>query len=328
MKDAFLVEWASTAADGSSGTPYHIGYMRRAVVDELAAIPRETLEQMGLDPAVDVQAAVAAAGTVPLHRLLRRQATEAARTQALTALAQYWRARGTFKVLRGWRDEPWPVYGREGGVGGAGALELLFSVERAAAGLLGVVRYGVHLTAYVGDGADDIRIWVPRRAADKSTYPGMLDNSVAGGLMTGEDPFDCVVREADEEASLPEAVVRGRARFVGLVTYVYVTDERAGGAPGDIYPECEWTYDLRLPDDGSVVPQPKDGEVESFMLCSVAEVRAQLARGEYKPNCAVVLLDFFVRHGLLTPASEPAYDAIVRRLHRVLPFPGPQEAGK
>ncbi|KIH93009.1 hypothetical protein SPBR_02962 [Sporothrix brasiliensis 5110] len=314
MKDVLLVEWSDSADASDTSAVYPIGYMRRAVFDALVAISPAERQKLGLDPDVDLQAAASASGTVPLHRLLRLQTTEPARTVALDKLNQYWRAADAFKFLRGWRDEPWPVYGRTG--------ELLFSVERAAAGLLGVVRYGVHLSAYVVDPTTKaIKIWVPRRAANKSTYPSMLDNTVAGGLMTGEDPFECVVREADEEASLPEAVVRAAARPIGIITYVYITDERAGGEAGYIYPECEWVYDLPLP--ATTIPQPKDGEVESFMLCTVDEVRAQLAQGLYKPNCAVVLLDFMVRHGLLTRDNEPDYDAIVSRLHRVLPFPGP-----
>ncbi|CAK7220954.1 hypothetical protein SBRCBS47491_004362 [Sporothrix bragantina] len=317
MKDAFLVEWSDSSDASDSSAVFHIGYMLRAVVDALVAIPKPELEAMGLASDVDLEAAINSSRTVPLHRLMRLQTTEPARTAALGRLNQYWREADAFKVLRGWRDELWPVYGRNG--------ELLFSVERAATGFLGAVRYGVHMTAYVKDAATgDVKIWVPRRAANKSTYPSMLDNTVAGGLMTGEDPFECVVREADEEASLPDAVVRANAQSVGMITYIYITDERAGGESGYIYPECEWIYDLPLP--ATIVPLPKDGEVESFMLCSIAEVREQLAQGLYKPNCAVVLIDFMIRHGLLKRADEPDYDTIVGRLHRVLPFPGPHHA--
>ncbi|CAK7218451.1 hypothetical protein SCUCBS95973_003489 [Sporothrix curviconia] len=317
MKDVFLVEWSDSSDASDKSAVYHIGYMLRAVVDALVGIPKPTLAAMGLASDVDLAAAISSSRSVPLHQLLRRQTTEPARTAALGRLSQYWREGDAFAVLRGWRDEPWPVYGRSG--------ELLFSMERAAVGFLGAVRYGVHMTAYVQNAATgDMQIWVPRRAANKSTYPSMLDNTVAGGLMTGEDPFECVVREADEEASLPGAVVRANAKPVGIITYIYITDERAGGESGYIYPEVEWIYDLPLP--AATVPQPKDGEVESFMLCSVAEVREQLAQGLYKPNCAVVLIDFMVRHGLLTRENEPDYDAIVSRLHRVLPFPGPHHA--
>lgn len=45
-----------------------------------------------------------------------------------------------------------------------------------------------------------------------------------------------------------------------------------------------------------------------------------MAEGQFKPNCAMVLLDFFVRHAILTPDNEADYAEIVSRLHRKLPF--------
>ncbi|KAI7604510.1 hypothetical protein KC319_g21893, partial [Hortaea werneckii] len=162
-------------------------------------------------------------------------------------------------------------------------------------------------------------LWVPRRAATKQTYGGMLDNTVAGGIATGETPFESIVRESAEEASLPEELVRKNAKAVGTVTYFHIRDRRAGGETRLLQPECQYVYDLQLPED--VVPKPSDDEVEGFELKSVDEVKDALRDGEFKPNCAVVLLDFFVRHGVLTPEEEPAYSEIVSRLHRRLEFP-------
>lgn len=287
-----------------------IGYMLRHVVEALQKTPESVRGRLELDPEE---------GTV---KLFHEPETEPERTKLVAGLTDYWRQNGTFRILKGWRDELWPVYDKAGNV--------LFSMERSAMGLFGTMRYGVHLTAFVRQGGDDsehdFRIWVPKRSTMKTTYPGMLDNTVAGGLMTDEDPFECMVREADEEASLPEDVVRQHATHVGTVTYIYITDEKSGGEDGLIYPECQWVYDLELPADASVIPEPKDGEVESFSLCTVEEIREQLALGRWKPNCALVMLDFFVRHGVLTPENEPYYDEIRRRVHREMPFPGPHEA--
>jgi 8-oxo-dGTP pyrophosphatase MutT (NUDIX family) len=253
--------------------------------------------------------------------LFREASTEAERTKLVARLTAYWKGNQTFRILKGWRNELWPVYSRSG--------ELLFSMERASMGLFGMTRYGVHMTAFVRRNDEsskyDFRIWVPKRSANKSTYPGMLDNTVAGGLMTNEDPFECIIREADEEASLPEDVVRQRARETGTVTYIYITDERSGGDAGNIYPECQWVYDLELPANGSVVPEPKDGEVDSFSLRTVEEIQEQLAQGLWKPNCAVVMLDFFLRHGIYTPENEPDFEELRARAHRYIPFPGPHQ---
>ncbi|KAI0846746.1 NUDIX hydrolase domain-like protein [Daldinia vernicosa] len=283
-----------------------LGYMLDSVVKQLLATPEEIRGPVTVDEAKR---------TVRAFEL----PTEAERTALVARLMQYWRESHTFDILRGWRNELWPVYGSNE--------EVLFSAERSGTGLLGIMRYGVHMTAFVKDDTASygMKILVAQRAANKSTYPSMLDNSVAGGLMTGEDPFECIIREADEEADLPETLMRERAKFAGMVTYIYITDERAGGEAGQIYPETQWVYDIELPTD--FVPTPKDGEVADFYLWTVEEVQEKLAQGKFKPNCALILVDFFIRHKILTPENEPNYDEIVSRLHRKLPFPGPHQVG-
>ncbi|KAI9827172.1 MAG: hypothetical protein M1832_005308 [Thelocarpon impressellum] len=236
--------------------------------------------------------------------------TETERSANVAAVVRLWWEEGWFEVLDGWRDELYPVYHPR-------TRELLFSVERAASALFGVVTYGVHMTVFTSTPTGEMMIWVPRRAKTKQTYPGLLDNSVAGGISTGEGVFKSLVREAREEASLPEALVREKAVAVGAVTYMHVRDERAGGETGLLQPECEYVFDLEL-DGGDATPRPGDEEVEAFNLMSVPEVQAALGRGEFKPNCALVLLDFFVRHGVLTSENERDYDEIVARLHRNL----------
>jgi len=256
-------------------------------------------------------------GSVGNIKLILGGSTVEDRSKFIEQVTQHWRKQQTFHILSTWRNEPWPIYDREG--------QLCLNVERSAAGLFGVNRYGVHMTAYVKNASSShgIKIWVPKRAATKSNYPGMLDNTVAGGLMTGEDPFECIIREADEEASLPESVVRTLAKPVGTVSYIHITDKRAGGEAGLIYPEFQWVYDLELPDH--VIPVPKDGEAESFTLCDIEAIQHNLALGRFKPNCALVMIDFFIRHGILNRENEVDLDEICRHLRRTLPFPGPRQ---
>lgn len=140
-------------------------------------------------------------------------------------------------------------------------------------------------------------------------------------VATGEEPFECLVREADEEASLPEELVRKNAKACGTITYIYIRESRAGGESGMIQPECQHVYDLELL--SGVIPKPNDSEVEQFYLWTVEEVQEALGKGEFKPNCALLVLDFFIRHGILTEENEKDYEEIKRRLHRELEFPGP-----
>ncbi|KAL8372409.1 hypothetical protein RB595_001960 [Gaeumannomyces hyphopodioides] len=311
MAGFYTVVWP-----GADGSETALGYMRRDVCDRLLQVPEALRGEVRLD---------AANNTVSVFQWPGEGLDEPERTRRVAAVAQHLREAAAFPILvKGWRDELWPVFGPSSSSSSSGSDdgELIFSMERAALGLIGSMRYGVHVNAYVvaPDAPHGIRVWVPTRAATKSSFSGMLDNAVGGGLMTGEDPFECMVREADEEASLPEAVVRARATAAGALTYVYVTDARSG-EEGHVYPECEWMYDLELPE--GTTPRPKDGEVESFALMDVPDVQANLAAGRFKPNCAAVTLDFFIRRGIINRSNEPCYDDIVRHLHRVIPFPGP-----
>lgn len=225
----------------------------------------------------------------------------------------------------------------------------IVQLRRSAAPLFGIANRGAHMTVYTRDPATGAyRFWTPRRSAHLATYPGMLDNTVAGGVRAEETPLECILHEADEEASLPADFVRRHVRAAGAVTYVTQTgsgggvdnkddnnETRAAGADADAQtsvggfdtglcvPDVLYCYDLEIPADqaGAVVPAPRDDEVECFYLWDLDTTRAALARGEFKPNTALVLLDFFVRHGLLTEEDEPDYVEILARLHRRLPVP-------
>ena len=231
------------------------------------------------------------------------------RNQILAEYLQEARERNIFEVLNGWRNEEYPIYGP--------ARRLVLSMERSVTPLLGVVTYGVHMTAYIRT-PEGMKIWAPRRADTKQTYPGMMDNTVAGGLSTGEEPFECLMRECEEEASLPRGTAE-KAKPCGTLTYFHVRDPRAGGETGLCQPECQYIYDLELPTD--VIPKPGDDEAVDFRLLSVKEVQDALAEGKFKPNCALLLLEFLVRHGIITPETEPDYIEIVSRFHRKLEYP-------
>ncbi|KAJ5980585.1 thiamine pyrophosphokinase-related protein [Penicillium waksmanii] len=278
-----------------SGYDATLGYIIKSVVDQFPW-PQEYWK---IDSQAKTVTLITPAGADPALRskLIAETIEEAVKQE-------------TFEVLKGWRNERYPVFAPGG--------EYIFEIERSAACLFGVVTYGAHMTGYVEDPAG-VKLWIPRRAKNKQTYPSMLDNTVAGGMCTGEKPFECIVREAMEEASLPESVVRASILARGCVTYTHVRDPRAGGETGLLQPEVEYVYDLKL--DPSVIPKPGDSEVEEFKLLSVSETQDALSRGEFKPNCAIILVDFFIRHGILTAENEPDYLDIVARLHRRLEYP-------
>lgn len=233
----------------------------------------------------------------------------AAIKQSLLAM----REKGSFSILQSWRDETFPIFGPR--------REVVLHIERCACPLFGVVTYGVHAVAYVPplEPGQQLKIWIPRRARSKQTFGGMLDSSAAGGIASGDTPFETLVRECEEEASLPSELVRRHAKAAGTVTNFYIRDHRSGGEVGLLQPECQYVFDLPLPP--VVICQPNDGEVEDFRLWNVDEIMEGLAKREFKPNCALVMLDFFVRHGILSSENEKDYLEIVWRLHRRLEFP-------
>ncbi len=218
-----------------------------------------------------------------------------ARTEAVDRVLLRLAADG---VIDGWRGEPYPV--------GAGFhAPALFEMERAAVPRFGVAAYGIHVNGFIRRD-DGIHMWIARRAADKQTYAGQLDNMIAGGQPVGIGLMDNVVKEAGEEAAVPPGLAR-TAQPVGAISYCFE-------APDGLRPDVMFCYDLELPHD--FTPRNNDGEVAEFNLLPAAEVmRITAETTAFKFNCNLVNIDFFVRHGLLTP-DHADYVDIQRGLHR------------
>lgn len=213
----------------------------------------------------------------------------------------------TFKLLNKWSGEVFPVYGPN--------KELIMSIERVAAPLFGIVTYGVQLLAYQHE-PQGLGIWISSRAKTKRTFPGMLDSTVGGSLPTGAQPFACLIREAQEEASFPPELTCKHAIARGTLSYLHLTDARSGGEIGCFFPEVQFLYEMKVSAD--VTPVPGDGEAEEITLMDLLRLKEALANGEFMPANACVVLEFFIRHGVLTFENEPHYVEIASRLHRVL----------
>src|SRR5260370_37493091 len=78
-------------------------------------------------------------------------------------------------------------------------------------------------------------------------------------------------------------------------------------------------FDLELPED--FTPCANDGEVHSFELWPVQRVFETVRDSTaFKYNCNLVLIDFFVRHGLLS-ADDPQFVAIRSGLKMMYTLP-------
>jgi 8-oxo-dGTP pyrophosphatase MutT (NUDIX family) len=145
-----------------------------------------------------------------------------------------------------------------------------------------------------------------------------LDSTVAGGVSAGTSPLQTIVREADEEASLGEDLTRKHIRSAGVLTYITLLEKGQGEVDGLVKPDMIHIYDMELAED--VIPKPHDDEVKEFYLMTSDEVKKALLQKDFKTNSAAVMIDFFIRHGLITADDECDYPEMSMRLHRTLPF--------
>jgi len=226
----------------------------------------------------------------------------AERTRAVGEVLEVLRAEA---YIDGWRDELYPV-------NRSWSEPPFFLVERAAVPWFGVRGYGVHMNGFVRQ-ADGVKMWVARRSLTKPTGPGKLDQIVAGGQPADIGLHNNMMKECAEEAGIPLAIARD-ARAVGAISYALET--KAGFRPDLIF-----NFDLELPE--SFTPVNTDGEVDAFFLWSMERVMETVRDSDaFKFNCALVVIDFLVRHGYIA-ADDPDYSEIVEGLMaKSVPPPG------
>lgn len=201
-------------------------------------------------------------------------------------------------VIPRYLGEPYPLTGQS-------RVQQYASIDRGAAAYFGIRTYGQHVNGYVKVD-DGIKIWIARRAAERMHFPNMLDNFVAGGLPQHLGLAENLVKECREEAGVPVELA-SLASPTGVVSYCHETE--AGLKPDTLY--C---YDLELPADFQ--PVNTDGEVSGFQLLEPEHLMALVQdTDEFKPNCNLVLIDFFIRHGLIDGDHED-YHALAMGLTR------------
>lgn len=233
-------------------------------------------------------------------RLAPRLDTYENRTQAVAEIVSTLEKRGAFTFPA--MDERYPV------LTGWGRLPV-FEMERNATIFFGLPVFGVHINGYFYEN-NALKIWLQVRSRSLRAWPGLYDQMAAGGQPVGIPVFENMIKELAEEALLPREVSQ-RAVPVGTVSYAEAMRE---GARIDTL----FVFDLELPD--GIAPRPDFDEVEAF---EAFEARALLARlkgpddGAFKPNAALVTVDFLIRRGLITADDEPDYCEIVKGLRFV-----------
>jgi len=167
----------------------------------------------------------------------------------------------------------------------------LAQVDRIAVPWFGVRAWGVHVNGFVRK-KDGIHMWIGKRASDRPAEPGKLDHIIGGGQPIGLTPEQNLCKEAKEEAGIEEGIAL-TAKKVGELRYSL---QREDGVRNDTI----LMYDLELPD--GFMPTNTDGEVESFSLMPISEVAVLVKdTNEFKLNCNMVITDFLVRYGAISP---------------------------
>ena len=203
-------------------------------------------------------------------------------------------------LLWSWVGEPFPVK--------ASVTDpTRFVMERTLTAPLGCLTFGVHLNGYVRT-RNGIELWVAKRSQHKPTFPGKLDNMVGGGQPAGLGLFENLLKECFEEAGISETQAN-QSTATGTISYRH-TDGR--GLKRDIL----YCYDLELPD--SFVPVCQDGEVESFERLPIDVVLSMIETTDaFKYNCNLVIIDFAIRHGILTGDNTPDYAELCERRNQL-----------
>ncbi|CAI6335576.1 unnamed protein product [Periconia digitata] len=222
--------------------------------------------------------------------------------QAIAEQLELARAQGIFAKSKKLEDEFYRVLG----------VDRIVRIARGGSGLFGIQSFGIQMTGYTFDErTGEMKIWVPKRSSTRMAHPGKMDNTVGGAANADEDHFQCMLREAREEAALPEKWLQDHAHVVGTISYLYMRDV---GALGALNRSLQFVYDVELP--SYMVPQPADDEVEEFLLWTVPETLRALKDGQFKPNSAATLIDFFIRHGYISTNDEPDLETVVSYINR------------
>ena len=162
-------------------------------------------------------------------------------------------------------------------------------------------------------------MWMARRSKTKSKYPNYLDHIVAGGQPAGLGLTENVLKECMEEAGIPRDLTLKGIRSVGAVSYeMFEPSELERGSmyyyDGVVSRAVLFCYDLELPSD--FMPKIVDGEVEEFFSWNMDQLLLSTKEDFHdpiKPNCYLVIIDFLLRQGIISPESRGYLD-IVREL--------------
>ena len=132
---------------------------------------------------------------------------------------------------------------------------------------------------------------------------------MAGGQPVGLGLAANMCKEAAEEAGL-EAALSGRAHSTGVLSQM--TSQSDGSC---LKQSLYFVWDLEVAEDWE--PRAADGEVACFERWDMTRLEREVREGELlRPAMRLVMADFLIRHGAITPDNEADYERIIRAMHQ------------
>lgn len=172
-------------------------------------------------------------------------------------------------LVKAWRNELLNVIANT---------EIVGAVERGAVRPLGFLTQAVHLNAWSHDG----KLWVAKRAANKSTDPNKWDTLVGGLAAAFEDLDTSLLRESEEEAGLsPQHLQQRQPQRTLLRMHRRL-------------PEGYQVEDVLVSDcvlSPGVIPQNQDGEVSEVRLLDLADWWEMMQTDVFTLEAEMVLID-------------------------------------
>ncbi|CAG9802872.1 unnamed protein product [Chironomus riparius] len=220
------------------------------------------------------------------------------RTENVDLVLRDMMTKGLFSAaLKGWRNECYEVMNTSN--------VSLLKMDRSATSLFGIRNFGVEINGYIKHPTKGLCIWLQHRSSTKQTWPDKWDNMVSGGVSVGYGIKETAIKEAAEEASIPESLAQ-KIVSAGCVSFFFESDR-------GLFPNTEFVFDLELPLD--FIPFNTDGEVQGFELLPAADCVERVFSPDFKTTSCPVIIDFLIRHGYISPENETKFTDVVELLH-------------
>ncbi len=149
--------------------------------------------------------------------------------------------------------------------------------------MFGLPAYGVHCNIWSKIG-NTILIHFGKRSKNLASFPGHLDNPIAGGQPVKLSILDNLKKEAYEEAGLESKNLK-LVRKGNTVYYNHNHNDRlVSGIIFNYHLEKHENFNLKN----------VDGEVDQFVSLPIFDIYKILEEKLLKPNCIIPILDFLI----------------------------------